>query len=389
MKHRSAWLLLALLFALFGVTAFHALRARLDSGKDLPAYSVWSRDITGLAEAARMFRHLGLEPVAVTRPMLHLPSQDRPRLLILVEPQSGSGEPDLSEADAKGLLRWVEQGNTLLLVGRHGTPIHRELGVALRSEASIEDTTVRDAVADEAGGYTNGVDALAVEGIDSVQAAEGLPLYRLNGKPGAVLVRRGTGRVLVMADPSPLTERGLGRRDNFWFLRNVAALHARDGRVYFDEYHHGIRAGGGFWAYLREQGQMIALLPVLLAAAIALWAVAVRLGPAVPQPEAIRADAVDYASALSRIYQQAGTRGLLARGLARDFLATLLKHLRLRRNATDAQIVTAWRSRHPGATGDQMARLLPGLAELRGGDVSERQLLEWTRAFDRFVQEMK
>src|SRR5439155_750646 len=73
-----------------------------------------------------------------------------------------------------------------------------------------------------------------------------VPLWWLGGQPAAVLVRHGRGRVLVVPDPSLLTHRGLLREDNVIFLYNVAALDAEDGRVYFDEYHHGIRSGGGY-----------------------------------------------------------------------------------------------------------------------------------------------
>ncbi len=389
MKRLAPWLLLVPLFGLFGGAVYAALSARIEAGKELPAWCVWSGDRNGLAEAARLFRHLGLQPVAVTRPIQYLPREDRPRLLVLVEPQSTAGkEGDLSESDVRALLRWIEQGNTLLLCGRHATALHRALGVKLHTESADADA-VHAVVVAEAGSYTDGVEALAVEGRDSVEAAEGLPLWWLDRKPGAVLIGKGAGRAFVIADPSLLTLRGLKREDNAWLLRNVAALHARDGRVYFDEYHHGLRAGGGFWAYLRYHGQLIALVPLLLAAGVTFWAVGVRLGPAVPAPDETRADAVDYASALSRIYQRTGTRGLLARGVARDFLEALTRHLRLRRNASTQEILRDWRVRHPGPSAEQLARLLDGATELRQGDVSERRLLEWTRAFDQFIRDMQ
>jgi hypothetical protein len=380
-------LLLLPLAVLFGGTVHRALSARLTAGKELPAYSVFSGGRDGLAEAARLFRHLGLEPVAVTRPIQFLPSTDRPRLLVLVEPQTG--EKEFSEADVRALLRWVEQGNTLLLCGRNGTALHHELGVVLRSDAGA-GTRPREVVVGEAGGYTDGVETIVIEGKDAVQAPGGLPLWSQDGEAGAVLLRRGTGRVLVIADPSLLTARGLAKdhKDNFWLLSNLASLHARDSCVYFDEYHHDIRAGGGFWAYLRYHGQLGALLPVLLATGLALWAAAIRLGPAVPIPDAVRADAVEYASALSRIYQRAGTHGLLARSLARDFLAELTRHLRLRRNASADEVLAAWRQRQPGSA-SELARLLKAAEELRRGDVSEKRLLEWTKAFDQFLNAIK
>jgi hypothetical protein len=194
--------------------------------------------------------------------------------------------------------------------------------------------------------------------------------------------------VIIVADPSLFTGRGLRRGDNVMFLVNLADLHARDGQVLFDEYHHGLHSGGGFWGYLRYHDQQWTLLALLAVAAAAAWAVGVRLGPAVTPPEEKRADAVDYASAVARIYQQSGVRHLMAAALVRDFMTALCRHLRLRRGALPAEVLAAWRQRDAGESARQLEELLRGAAELRGGDVPERRLLLWTRAFDRFQNEV-
>src|SRR4029077_10725399 len=135
--------------------------------------------------------------------------------------------------------------------------------------------------------------------------------------------------------------------DNLRFLVNVAALHAGGGRVYFDEYHHGLRSGGGFWGYLQFHGLRWTVLAVALVACIMVWSVAVRLGRAISRPSESQADAVDYASALARIYQKAGVEYVLASTLCRDFLAALTQHLRLKRSVLPAEILAAWRGQHP------------------------------------------
>src|SRR5262249_21484147 len=143
--------------------------------------------------------------------------------------------------------------------------------------------------------------------------------------------------------------RGLLRanRENVLFLANLAALDSVDGTVYFDEYHHGLRSGGGVWGYLYYFNQHWVILQLLLVAAVAGWGMAMRLGAAVPAPKTAKADAVDYASAVARIYQRAGVRDVLARSLARDFLGALCRHLRLRRKALPAEVLKAWRERYP------------------------------------------
>jgi hypothetical protein len=74
--------------------------------------------------------------------------------------------------------------------------------------------------------------------------------------------------------------------------------------------------------------------------------------------------------------------------LARRFVARLTEHLRLRRAALPAEVLAAWRARHPKADTGRLEALLRGATNLRRGMVSERQLLSWVQAFDAFEQEL-
>jgi hypothetical protein len=283
--------------------------------------------------------------------------------------------------------------------------LHRELHAAVvMDDQAWEDDSLQEAVLGEAGGYTDRIDHLLVRGNDSVEASAGLPIWWLGDRPGALLLRHGKGRALLVADPSLLTLPGLrrGNADNALFTVNVVAMHARDRRVYFDEYHHGLRSGGGFWGYLHYHDEEWALGAVVLAATIATWSVAVRLGKPEPRLLGSRADAVDYASAVSRIYQRASARHLLAQALGRDFQMFLVGHLHLKRTALPVEILAAWRERHgqqgqdrgapglasPARSDAQLADLLRGVTELRKGNVAERRLLSLMQSFDQFRSEI-
>jgi hypothetical protein len=386
MTRLLSWLLLLGLFGVFVAVVAWALVIRLDAGVDLPAYSVYSENPhNGLAESARLLRQLGWEPRALTR----LVSPNQKGLLILAQPENpvllGELEDDLSPADVQNLLQWVEQGNTLLLCDTNVTNLHRHLHVDV-NHGDADDLVTADL--GEAGAYLEGVERLVVKGRNSLSSPRGLPLWWVDGKPGALLISQGRGRILVTPDPTLLTPRGLRRGDNLVFLYNVAALNARAGRVYYDEYHHGLRSGGGFFDYLWSKDQMWTVVPILLVVAIGCWCVAVRLGPAAPLPLKARADAVDYASALARIYRRAGARRLVGRTLARNFVASLTRYLRLRRAALPAEILAAWRQRHPRESTERLQGLLRGLATLRTGTVSDQGLLTWCQDFDEFLAEV-
>jgi hypothetical protein len=396
MPRSVAWSLVLLLFAAFAGAAAYTLRAGVVRGRGLPAYSVYAETPDGLAEAAHVVRALGWSPVAVTRPIQHTNHRG---LLILTEPAGGllAENGGLGEGDTLALLHWVHEGNTLLLASRRNTAVHRALDVLVLEQAPVDDDLFISVDPGKDGGatpYTEGIKRLSVKERSALQTRDGLPLWDVQGgQPGAVVVGRGKGRVILLAAPSLLTRQGLvlggdWRDDNLLFLANVCAPHARDGQVFFDEYHHGLRAGGGFWGYLGYHGRRLVLVPLLVVVAVAVWSRAVRLGPAVPAPRPPRADAVEYAGALARIYQRAGARRLLGRTLARGFLAALTRHLRLRRTALPAEVLAAWRQQQAGPSLERLKNLLRGAGELRKGDVSDRQLLSWARAFDAFEREM-
>jgi hypothetical protein len=416
LKSIVTWLLLGLLYGGFGLVAYHALARRAEAGKGMPAYSIYSREHDGLDELTRLLDKLGYETVPITRPI----QQTRARgLLILVEPEGTTllpGQPvDLPEADVRSLLKWVEEGNTLLACGRHMNSLHRQLHATIvMDDQAWEDESLQEATLGEAGRYTENLGHLIVQGNDSVEASAGLPLWWVGDRTGAVLLRHGKGRVLLVADPSLLTLPGLRRGDNVLLTVNVVTLHVQDRRVYFDEYHHGLRSGGGFWGYLRYHDDQWTLGAVLLVAAMAGWSAAVRLGKPVPRPRESRADAVDYASAVARIYQRAGASRLLAQALARDFQMFLVRHLHLKRTALSVEILAAWRSKiedrgskdedrgnetsvsEPGPSIlssttkselDHLAQLLRGVTEVRKGNMTERRMLSWMQTFDQFRKE--
>ena len=306
----------------------NAIKARADAGVGLPELSVYSDGHDGYAQAAELLRKLGWRPVAVTRPI----HQTKHRgLLILAEPGDILGviglRSSMSSADVEGLLDWVSKGNTLLYCARQVSDLHYKLAVGITAEQGAPDTVYK-AAAGAVGQYTAGIAYFGLERPSTISGARAVPLCWLGNRPAAVALRHGEGRVLLVADPSIFTHRGLLREDNAVFLYNVAALDSADGRVYFDEYHHGIRSGGGYWSYLHYHGQHWIVLQLLLVGGVGLWAVGRRLGPAVPMPVTTRADAVDYAASVARIYEKADAKPLVAGIFGLYFLDALTKHLR-------------------------------------------------------------
>jgi len=265
--------------------------------------------------------------------------------------------------------------------------LHDKLGVVVLDDNSRGDA-VYQATPGAVGDYTARIDNIGIERKATVTGRHAVPLWSIGKRSVAALVRHGAGHVLVMPDPSVLTHRGLLREDNAIFLYNVAALDAEEGRVYFDEYHHGIRSGGGYWSYLRYHGQHWVVLDIVLVAGMALWATGRRLGPATPIPVTKRTDSVDYASSVARIYEKADVRPLVAVIFCRHFQNALVLHLRLRRTARPLEILAAWRQRHGEASTRELDHLLGAAETLGNGQIpAAGQLLALAQRFDAFLDE--
>ncbi len=398
MRCSRYWLTVVILLGLFVAVSYAVVAIRFAAGKGLPEYSVYSREDNGLATAADLLDRLGFQPMSVTRPIQAL---QRRGVLFVIAPRSQSllgATSGLDEGDSQALLAWVKEGNTLVVATDEETALHQALGVVIGTQGEKDPGVLYQAEAAEVGGYTEPlagagtmpVRYIGVEKPWTVRARAGVPLWLIGGQPGAWLVPYGQGRVLILPEPSLLTHRGLLRQDNVLFLYNIARLDAVDGLVLFDEYHHGIRSGGGFWDYLRYHGLHGAALQLLAVAGIALWAVGVRLGPAVRLPRPRRADAVDYASALARIYQRAGVQGQLARHMSRDFCAAVTRYLHLPRSAGATEVLQTWRQRHGAESVRELTALVQAAESLSHRHVPERhytrrELLHWARRFDEFV----
>src|SRR5713101_4834154 len=103
MTRLASWSLLMILAAAFGLVVYHALRTRVDAGKDMPEYSVYSEEPNGLAPAVRFLR-------------------------------VGGWEMD---------------------------SLHRELGIALNHDArAAREETLNGVEVSEVGGYTDGIDRM-------------------------------------------------------------------------------------------------------------------------------------------------------------------------------------------------------------------------------------
>jgi hypothetical protein len=131
-------------------------------------------------------------------------------------------------------------------------------------------------------------------------------LALVGDEPTLLRVPLGKGDVILLAAPGALQNRGLMAPGNLDLLQRLAA--GRD-PVVFDEDSHGLGHSLGVLDVLLEHGLGPALLLAVLAGLAGALRARRRLGPAEPEAEDTRSDAVDLVDSLAQLYARAITRG--------------------------------------------------------------------------------
>jgi hypothetical protein len=239
---------------------------RLSPTPEGPRSSSYATSPGGVAAYAEVLRRSG-HPVRRLRTRIAERAPRRDETLFVLEPDVM--EPEETEA----IARWVRSGGRLV-VGGLG-----EWAEALLEEPprwSLSEPGSRTPLSPVAG--VSEVDSLDGGGWREIGGA--LPRLGPQRAPVLVSARVGEGRVDLLADVSPLQNRGLGRADNAALGVDLAGGAGRP--VAFLETVHGYgvaRGFGGLPANVRWT-----LIGLGLTALVAIWSVGRRFGP-VEEPD--------------------------------------------------------------------------------------------------------
>jgi hypothetical protein len=302
--------------ALFVVLALNLLTAGVTvitggSGPGGPTSSSYATAGDGLAAYAELLARHG-HPVERLRTTLDDAALDPGATLVLADPK------DVSLEEGRALAGFVAAGGRLVAAGANAAPV---LSGLLGGSPEWDDASVRSARVI--------VPAPEVAGVTMVESAGGgawaraggsLPLLGDGDRLLATVVSVGQGRVVALADASPLQNRLLARADNAAF---ALALVGEGRPVAFAEAAHGYgrRTGLGAlpsrWRWAMAGG--------FLAAVVWMWSRGRRLGPPDdverPSPPPRRAYVDAMAAALARTRERDVVVGPL-QARARRRLAT-------------------------------------------------------------------
>lgn len=198
----------------------------------------------------------------------------------------GRGSAPISESEMDMLVRFVEGGSSLVVLSDYGGDVLEafEMEIEERGRSPQKSPGAELGEPREAPPVFLSPESLAgslaVEGEAwLVPAAADTILFGSEAFPVVLQRAVGAGRVLLVSDPSTLSNRGLGRGANLeFYVGFVRRWLGPGGRVLFDDLHAGAASERGIVAYARKAGLLPMLLLIVLLLTLYLWRAAVRFG---------------------------------------------------------------------------------------------------------------
>ena len=320
-----------------------------------PQSSAYATSPHGLAAYAQLLRDEGHQ---VFKRRTRLAGAPPPRgTLMVLDPTA----VDQHEAEAIGT--WVRGGGTLVAGGVSGSAW---LGVGLPArEARAPEALAVQAPVPETRGVST---VLPLDGGVLTQLGGSLPILGRGGAVSATVTRVGRGRVVVLADASPLQNRGLAAADNGAFALALAGPPARP--VTFLETVHGYDEATGFGAIPVRARWALALLA--LAALAFCWSHARRIGPPEEDERPLPPPRAGYVDALAGALMRTNRPVAVARPVREAARDALARRAGLPADATEVQLRDA--AARVGLGEAETAALLREPEDLEGALAAGRAL---------------
>jgi Domain of unknown function (DUF4350) len=242
--------------------------------------SSYSRDAQGLAAAASLLAQYGIE-VERVRGVLDSPP-DTNATVFLIDPV------ELDPAEADHLLTFVLDGGRLVVGGPYPFYLDRYSSRPPDWRPAGRDTW-------DAADFDPDLGTIATAN-EGEFGDPGAGTIVVGSRTSSLITReqRGAGEVTFIADPTFMTNDLIGSADNAALVVELAGERAR---VLFIEGVHGVEAQRG-WAAIPSRWRT-ALIGLLIAGAILMWARGTRFGPPEFEVRALDPSRSEYVHALA------------------------------------------------------------------------------------------
>jgi hypothetical protein len=225
-----------------------------------------------------------------------------------------------------------------------------------------------------------------------LQLIKGSNLTPLVSTPDGILLgelRQGSRRTLVLADPDPIENHGIGKGANAAFARDMVAALAdgRNRRLVFDETIHGFRRSPpNLLKFLYEFPLNLVLVQILAAVALLLWAAMGRFGAPLPAPRRLDAGRHALIGNAAALVDYAGHHAAILQRYLAMTLQDAARVLRAPAGLEGTDLI-AWLERASQARGID-PKPLAGLGHLHAGSRNLASLLAVAQALHHWRKDL-
>jgi hypothetical protein len=294
---KSAAMKTALPFALLFVAVYVLvwLGQWMGRGREPGSPNSYSTGASGYKVLYLWLQDLGIPVVRWERDLKALPEG---AVLAVLEPELG---PDPGEL--KALDGWVHRGGTLFLASRSPNPFTKHFDVDLKFR---DLQGGEDELRIQPGPYTRGTIAVRTDRHPALSSREPEMVVHAADKWGALIgvIEKGRGRLIVLSDPTLLSNLKLRQADHARLSLNLLLGHLKEGRLLVDEYHHGYGRATSVIGYVLSSS-MLGLFLQGVVILLVLWAAAGRrFGRPRPLPSGTPRSSVEYVEAMANLFQR-------------------------------------------------------------------------------------
>lgn len=256
--------------------------------------SSYSVHADGAKAAFSLLKDLGYRVERSFDPIASVRAVPAQTILVIASP---SGQP--SDQDRRALLRFLEQGGTVMLTGASASSF---LAEAPRTTTRL--TPERRQTAALPSPLTAGVPSIEMSSASGALPLNDryVPVYGSYDAPAVLTARFARGRVIWWAASTPLLNSGLGRPGHAELLVNAVGVPA-DRQILWDEFYHGYNRS--FWSYISGTPLPIAGLQLLAIAVAAAFTYSRRHRPIRAQVLEPRTSPLEFVDTIGGLYARA------------------------------------------------------------------------------------
>jgi hypothetical protein len=367
---RDSWLAIGLFLLLLLITIIAAIQQTKEE-EEAPPLSSFSSAPNGARALRLWLENLDYSVSDKIFSTFRLPEDTG--LALMLEPFVGITLDEWQEIDA-----WVEEGGTLVLAGDgFGTVLaarHYQFNLAYLDPPTTSVTAQTPLLVSPPASPANAHPRAYLE----TDRNDFVTHLAVEGQPVLVSFEREAGRVILSAAAYPFSNAGLKEDGNPALVLNLISTSNQPAVIWFDEWHHGLRAGHteivgpGNWLRYTPTGRSLLYTAAVIFVALLLRGR--RFGRPVPlAKDTARRAPLEYITAIANLGRRAGHRSAVLRQYHQWLKRGLGQRYRLNPTLPDKEYLEQLAQFNPNLDTPALRSLL---GQLQRRNVSESDMIQ-------------